>query len=152
MIFVIIAICIALLIAGVLIYENTNAEDFGITMGIIGGIVGFSALIACVFMLCSFNSCVGLDERIAMYEEENTKIETQIATVVEQYQKYETDIFTEVKPESSMTLISLYPELKSDSLVQKQIEVYVENSSKIKELKEALVTSRYLKWWLYFGG
>lgn len=33
--------------------------------------------------------------------------------MVEQYQKYETDIFDGVEPKNSMTMVTLYPELKS---------------------------------------
>lgn len=51
-----------------------------------------------------------------------------------------------------MTLITLYPELKSDKLVQKQINIYVDNNKKIKILKEKQINGKVLKWWLYFGG
>ena len=151
MILVILAVCIAMLICGVLIYEDTCEETVGSIIGGIGGVVGMIAVIALVILLCHMGTVVGIDDKIAMYEEENARIESQIATVVEQYQKYETDIFTDVKPESAMTLVSLYPELKSDTLVTKQIEVYVENNAKIKELKENSITGKYTKWWLYFG-
>ena len=83
---------------------------------------------------------------------ENQKIETQIAETVQQYQEYESGIFTEVAPESSVILVALYPELKADTLVQKQIEVYVANNEKIKELKESNITGDVKRWWLYFGG
>lgn len=86
-----------------------------------------------------------------MYEEENTKIEQQIADVVTQYQEYEEGIFTEVAPESAMTLVALYPELKSDTLVQSQIEVYVDNNKQIKELKSMSINASIFRWWLYFG-
>lgn len=86
-----------------------------------------------------------------MYEEENTKIEQQIADVVTQYQEYEAGIFTEVAPESAMTLVALYPELKSDTLVQSQIEVYADNNKQIKELKCMAINTSVIRWWLYFG-
>ena len=93
-----------------------------------------------------------IDSKITMYQEENTKIEQQVANVVAQYQQYETKTFTTIAPENSMTLITLYPELKSDKLVQKQINVYVENNKKIKSLKEKQINGKVLRWWLYFGG
>lgn len=55
-------------------------------------------------------------------------------------------------PESSITLVSLYPELKSDELVKKQIAVYQENNKKIINLKEKQIDANVAKWWLYFGG
>ena len=78
--------------------------------------------------------------------------EKRVANVVTQYQEYEKKTFTAVVPEDSMTLVSLYPELKSDKLVQKQIDVYVENNKKIKSLKEKQINGKVLRWWLYFGG
>lgn len=86
-----------------------------------------------------------------MYEEENTGIEQQITDVVKQYQEYESGIFKDIAPESAITLVTLCPELKSDTLVQSQIEVYIENNKEIKELKNMTVNASFYRWWLYFG-
>ena len=91
-------------------------------------------------------------QALEMYQAENESIEAQISECVKQYQQYETEIFTEVAPESSITLVSLYPELKADALVSKQIEVYVDNNEKIKELKMSKINGDITRWWLYFGG
>lgn len=90
--------------------------------------------------------------QIAMYEEENALIEEKVSNTVTKYMEYEKDIFIEVSPDDdAFTLISLYPELKSDTLVSNEIEIYVNNNEKIKELKsEALNISNY-KFWMYFG-
>ena len=71
--------------------------------------------------------------------------------VVNQYQEYESGILTKVSPEGAMTLVTLYPELKSDTLVQSQIKVYIENNKAIKELKSMAVNASFYRWWLYFG-
>lgn len=92
-----------------------------------------------------------VDDNIAMYQEENEKIECQIGAMVMQYQEYETEIFTDIKPESAMTMVSLYPELKSDTLVQEQIKIHTANNQKIKELKEKKINGSVYRWWLYFG-
>ena len=112
------------------------------------GLGGF--FITCC-LCCEVSSLAVIDEKIAMYQEENTKIEEQIADVVESYQQYETEIFTEVAPDSSIALVALYPELKSDTLVQSQIDVYIKNNEKIKSLKESKIGGSVSKWWLYFG-
>ena len=52
---------------------------------------------------------------------------------------------------NAMTLVALYPELKSDILVQSQIKVYVDNNKQIKELKSMAINASILRWWLYFG-
>lgn len=93
-----------------------------------------------------------LTAKIEMYTEENKRIEENINNLVEQYMNYESGIYGELKNESSITLVSLYPELKADSLVTNQIEVYTSNNEQIKELKEKQINISNYKWWLYFGG
>lgn len=90
--------------------------------------------------------------QIAMYEEENALIEEKISNTVTKYMEYEKAIVIEVSPDDdAFTLISLYPELRSDTLVSNEIDIYVKNNEKIKELKsEALNISNY-KFWIYFG-
>lgn len=92
-----------------------------------------------------------INSKIEMYSEENKKIEEDMNVLVEQYMNYESGTYGELKGESSITLVSLYPELKADTLVEKQIEVYVENNEKIKSLKEKLINVSNYRWWLYFG-
>lgn len=92
-----------------------------------------------------------IDQKVEMYEQENTKIEQQIETAVTAYQQHEKDVFTSVKPNSYIQLVSLYPELKSDTLVKTQIKTYQSNNKKIKELKEQAINGNVKRWWLYFG-
>ena len=153
MIFVILGIGIGLVVLGVILIEKTN--DFEILgTGIVsaGAVVAVTSAIITFALAITVSYNATIDDKIAMYEEENTRIEEQIATVVKQYQDYESDIFSELSPESSIPLISIYPELKSDTLVQEQISVYISNNQKIKQLKEDKVTDRVDRWWLYFGG
>lgn len=147
------AVCVILVITGAVLFENTiNLETLGLALMTIFSLVGAIVLGFLIVVGCKLVPLQVIDDKIAMYEEENARIETQIADVVEQYQKYETEIFTEVTPESSMTLVALYPELKSDTLVQSQIDIYVQNNEKIKELREKKINEKIYRWWLYFGG
>lgn len=153
MILLIFGICLLLLVGGCILDEKTKVDsDICDTISVIGAIVGFFALVGLIVVSIHVKSLSVIDSRIEMYEEENARIEQQIADVVEQYQKYETDIFMEVAPESAVTMVSLYPELKSDSLVQAQIEVYVENNKTIKNLRDQQIKGDVYRWWLYFGG
>lgn len=153
MIFVILALGILMVICGVSLYckLEPGKDGIGVTFQIIGGVVIIFSIIAFISLLGCVLDRVGIDEKIAMYEEENIKIEQQITDVVKQYQEYESGIFTEVAPEDAMTLVTLYPELKSDALVQSQIDVYIENNKAIKELKSMSVNASFYRWWLYFG-
>lgn len=153
MILVILAIGILMAVGGSILYCNLDGdkEAIGTSLQITGAIIIMISAIASIILFISVINRVGIDKKIAMYEEENTKIEQQIADVVTQYQEYEEGIFTEVAPESAMTLVALYPELKSDTLVQSQIEVYVDNNKQIKELKSMSINASIFRWWLYFG-
>ena len=153
MIFVILGISILLIVAGAIWYRNCRLDDFPPSVMMVAGAV--FTVISVIVMLCLVGEVVHLsviDNEIAMYETENNEIENQIAEVVTQYQQYEKEIFTEVASESSITLVSLYPELKSDTLVQKQIEVYTKNNEHIKTLKCEKIQGDIMRWWLYFGG
>lgn len=153
MIIVILALGILMVVWGTILYSKLepDKDGIGIAFQIIGVIVIISSIIAFVSLLKCVLDRVGIDKKIAMYETENTKIEQQIVDVVKQYQEYESGIFTEVAPEGAMTLVTLYPELKSDALVQSQIEVYIENNKSIKELKSMTINASFYRWWLYFG-
>lgn len=153
MILVILVIGILMVTLGIVLYDKLDygKDKIGKIFQIIGTVATIiSTIVTIVLLVCVLNR-VNIDKKIAIYEEENTKIEQQIAYTVKQYQEYETGIFTEVAPESSITLVALYPELKSDTLVQSQIEVYVENNKTIKELKSSAINAPVYRWWLYFG-
>ncbi len=93
-----------------------------------------------------------IDRKIEMYQEENAKIEEDIDKIVKEYLKHEHDTFADLKAEeSSIALVNLFPELKSDTLVQQQLEIYVANNEKIRGLKEEKIDLTRKKWLLYFG-
>lgn len=92
------------------------------------------------------------DQKIQMYQEENEKIEEDINVIITQYMEHENETFDMSKIESSTVLIQMYPELKSNELVSKQIDIYNENNKKIKKLKLEKIKNQKAKFYLYFGG
>ena len=152
MILVFLVIGIILLTLGLWIMCKLYEEDLGIPAVVIGFLMTVGSIIAAIVLCILVSGQMTIDERIDMYSQENAVIEEQIATMVKQYQEYETDIFTELNPESTITLVALYPELKADALVNRQLEVYINNNEKIKELKSEKIAGRVYRWWLYFGG
>lgn len=92
-----------------------------------------------------------LDDKIAMYEQENTAIEQSIDVLVKDYYKHESDTYSSLKPENAVLFASAYPELQSNELATKQLEIYVDNNNKIKELKEDQINLSKNRFWLYFG-
>lgn len=93
-----------------------------------------------------------LDDKIAMYEQENAAIEQSVDVLVKDYYKHESDTYSSLKPENAVLFASAYPELQSNELATKQLEIYVDNNNKIKELKEDQINLSRNRFWLYFGG
>ena len=84
--------------------------------------------------------------------EENTNIETKVKETVRAYMNFEESTYTELIKDADLTTLMIkYPELNSNELVKTEINLYIENNNKIKELKEKKIDKTILKWWLYFG-
>ena len=64
---------------------------------------------------------------------------------------FEKDTLTEFKTDSYIQLVNLYPDLKSNELIQNQINLYEKNNKKITELKTDKLNISNYKWWVYFG-
>lgn len=123
-------------------------NGFLVCIGIIGMTIFLISIISTAYSIADGRV---IDEKIQMYSNENTNIEEQLEVLVNQYMKYESDTYKEFKNQDSVTLVSLYPDLKSDELVKKQCDTYVENNNKIKTLKENKINLSTKKWMLYFG-
>lgn len=117
----------------------------------IGSIFAIVYAVAIVIIGVRLSNSITIDDKINLYKTENTTIETQIEETVKEYKNYERNTFEKIKGNVS-ALITLYPELKSDELVKKQIDTYIKNNNKIKSLKEEKIDMKIYKWWLYFGG
>ena len=150
MVIVIFAVALLLVFVGLKLMDK-ELVFAGVLFSVISAIIAIVAFIAFIVLCVKVSGLRVLDQKIQMYEEENARIETQISEAVTQYQAYEKEIFVEVAPESAVTLVALYPELEADTLVQKQVEIYIKNNQTIKGLKEKQINGTVLKWWLYFG-
>lgn len=155
MLTVLLVVGIILLVFGVIgIYVWDN--DLSIVCAVIGGLLSIICAIVMIFVVNNVLTYNQMDERITLYQEENIRIEEQVKTTVEAYQEYEKEIFGNIDLETIsadklIVLTSIYPELKSDTLVQELTSVYVENNNQIKELKTKKLDYKISCWWLYFG-
>lgn len=126
-----------------------------------GAIVGCIAefIVVCCIIGCAFgiSQLKVADRKIQMYEEENNNIQNQVAEIVKNYQDYEQNTYTEslknidISNTDVVVLSQLYPDIKSNEMVSKQIQIYQDNNNKIKEIKEEKLNNEICKWWLYFG-
>lgn len=129
-----------------------TVNDFFMLMCWVSGIGCICLIIAICYLAPKVATESVIDSKIIMYQEENTNIEQDIDKIVKAYLEHEHDTFADLKTEeNSITLVTLFPELKSDTLVQQQLEIYVANNAKIKSLKEEKIDLAKIRWLLYFG-
>ena len=132
--------------------SNLDVHDFFTIMSWIFGLIFIDIFITICFLVTQVATESVIDNKIEMYQEENTNIEEDIDKIVKEYLAHEHNTFADLKTEeSSITLVTLFPELKSDTLVQQQLEIYVANNAKIKELREEKIELAKSRWILYFG-
>ena len=149
------------LIFGIICYTNKHKESkffnwvycngwFYCTLNYVGGILASLALVVIIPIACAYSNVMVIDDKIALYEEENTDIEHNIGALVESYKDYESETFENFKLDNPHMVFSMYPELKSNELATKYIELYISNNAQIKQLKEEKLDYEVLKWCLLF--
>lgn len=135
-------------------HRDDGDEDVCGTYLVTTFIIGIVSIILFIWVLILINR-VGtgytIDYKIAMYEKENISIERSIDVAVRRYMDFESSTYGELKDKDAIDLVYLFPELKSDTLVQKQIDIYVANNEKIRQLEEKKIDLSKSKWKLYFG-
>ena len=134
----------------ILILYNASDNDICTIIMFVIGFISFIIFTALVVVICSYP--YNIDKKIAMYQEENTLIEEKVKNTVMAYMDYEQETYDNlVKSADLETLLITYPELNSNELVKSQIDTYVQNNNKLKELKEKQIDKSTMAWWLYFG-
>lgn len=154
MLIIFLLVGIGLLVSGILVYKLTCYGDDNpySYIGIIGGIfIVLPSIITMIIGAVSISNNRTIDEKIAMYTEENQRIETMVTTSVEKYLEHEFNIFDNLQGEDIQTLLVVYPEINSNELVKRQVEIFVENNNKIKELKTEKLNIKVWRFWVYFG-
>ena len=152
MMIVLISISIIIILGGLVYYLCDGDSDIASFISGAGCLGLVIKLIVVISLIVDLVQLKVVDDKIKLYTNQNKEIESKVETVVKQYIEHEHKTFKELKTdESYITLITLYPELKSDKLIEKEINLYTENNKKILELKEKKVSESVYKWWLYFG-
>ena len=129
--------------------EKNYEEELAIATGFGAVIVGIAVIIVTV---CLVDVTYRTDKMIQIYTEENEEVEKKLENAVQNYMQYEKDIMISVSPDTdTISLISLYPDLKSDKLVESEIETYISNNDKIKELRAGKTMKSTYKFLLFFG-
>ncbi len=134
---------------------STTQEWLYQTLNSIGAIFLFISVIACIIFTSMIVNCNKVyTKQLAIYEEENAKIEKVIDDTIANYKEYEGSTYKDFKLDESADItvkVNTYPELKSNELVVKQLEIYQKNNETIKQLKADIAEVSLFKWLLYFG-
>lgn len=111
------------------------------------------AVLSLIVVLCLlFRYPYNVDKKIDMYTQENAEIEQKVKATVQAYTDYEQETYKNlIETADLQTLLIKYPELNSNELVKKEIEIYVSNNDKIKSLKEQKIDKKLIGWWLFFN-
>ena len=134
----------------ILILYNASDNDICTIIMFIIGFISFIIFTVLLVAICSYPH--NIDKKIAMYQEENVLIEEKVKNTVMAYIDYEQETYDNlVKNADLQTLLITYPELNSNELVKAQIDTYVQNNNKLKELKEKQIDKSTMAWLLYFG-
>ena len=146
--FVICLVCIGL---GVILWFKKPYSDAGPTVFAISLIMLVVVIICSLYNINKIVKANTLEQKITVYQEEMTNIENSINPVVQNYLDHEKETYTSLTPDNAVIFASIYPELSSNEIVQKQLNIYNEYLISIKNLKLEIAEISTAKWWLYFG-
>lgn len=150
MLYILLGIFLLIIIIGFLIIK-AEYEGIGVPLIFAGSVFFIITLIALIFCLASYNSIKSTaKERIAVYEERNKIVLEQLEPLVNKYMDFEKDTFKDLKPSSEnfLLLFQTYPELKSDTFVQTQIDIILKNQQEITRLRLSIASLNAYKLWL----
>lgn len=136
------------------VLENSNCKLC--TIVAIPGIIGVAGCaifgIWTIWNVICVSSGFGIQEKIQIYEDQNTQIEQSIDAAVQAYCEHEQITYVQMSDGAVALVAAAYPELASSELVKTQMEVWTSNSSELKDLKSKLVDFNKARYFLYFGG
>ena len=142
----IIVMILGIILIGIVIAIKTGDFDY------FGRCLLVSILPVCIFIGLLMCYPYNIDKKLAMYEEENLKIEEKVKNTIQGYMNYEQETYSNLVKDAELeTLLIKYPELNSNTLVKQEIKIYKENNTKIKELKEKEIDKNIIGWWLFFN-
>lgn len=156
MLIIIDLICVALIFLACFIGDRVDEDSllfkFCVGSVVVSAIIGIICLLMTIVSIGKVVGSSAIDEQINLYEDANVQIEEHINSAVDEYKAYENDTLEKFDGSNGTEIISVYPELKTNELIQEQMDIYYQNQTTILELKSKKIGMKPWKWWLYFGG
>lgn len=153
MITLLLAIALGLVLLAEIIDGSTNKFGFlAVVPGVLGAIFAIIFGIWTLWNIIVVASGFGIQEKIGIYEEQNTQIEQSIDAAVKAYCEHEQITYVQMSDGAVALVAAAYPELASSELVKTQMDIWTSNSKELKDLKSDLVDFHRAQYFLYFGG
>lgn len=153
MITLLLAIALGLVLLAEIIDGSTNKFGFlAVVPGVLGAVFAIVFSIWTLWNIIIVASGFGIQEKIQIYEDQNTQIEQSIDAAVKAYCEHEQITYVQMSDGAVALVAAAYPELASSELVKTQMEVWTSNSNELKDLKSDLVDFHRAQYFLYFGG
>lgn len=154
MLFILLGVFIFLFIFAVIMENKGNGDDY-LMISIIGiSSIGFLiTLVVILFLLGSYNlTKTSADEEIAIRDEQNALILSQIEPLVEKYLQYEKSTYEKLRlTPQTIVALSAYPELKGNEFIQSQMKIIIDNQRIITSLKIKKTRLNSYKLWIFMG-
>lgn len=148
----VVTILIMVAIIGYAIKRRLDWDDpFWIVGAVFDGVAMLVVVIAMLVLGSTLAGAPAIDQKIEMHEAENNRIEIVIKAEVQNYLEHEHDTYVQIGNEDVEVLVIRYPELRSNELVQQQLQILRENNNIIRQLKTEKIDLIKVRWWLYFG-
>lgn len=112
---------------------------------------GLYTFCAAIVLLGLSESVIGIameknigQEKITYLQQTNEEFESRIPAIVEKMIAQEKAVFGDVTPENVPNFIVMnFPELKSNELISRELDIYVSNRDEIKNLELSLIKSNW---------
>lgn len=144
MLYILLAIGLILLIIGINRYEDILTV---LGVGIFGVFLCVTAIAVGVY---NYDKST-IDSRLTILEEQNQIVLSQIEPFVQQALDYESNTYKDFKLDASkiVALTQLYPDLKANDFLNKQIDIILANQAEIKQLKLDKASLNAYHFWLW---
>jgi hypothetical protein len=144
MLYILLAIGLILIILGIAKYEDVLS---GIGTAIFIVFLFITVIAAGIYNYR--NSTI--DSQLPVLEEQNQIVLSQIEPLVQQALEYESNTYKDLKLDAAKVIAftQLYPDLKANSFLNKQIDIILANQEEIKQLKMNKASLNAFHFWLW---
>ena len=144
MLYILLVIGLILFITGL----GKDKEGLG-AMGLVILVVATAVLLGAAIVYNYKASTI--DSRLAVLEEQNTIVLTQVEPLVQQALNYESSTYKDFKLDAAKVIAftQLYPDLKANDFLNKQIDIIFANQAEIKQLKLDKTSLNAYHLWLW---